>query len=80
MLTSPLERLLLLVHLLRSQDKGFRDGDFSLDKMKQSTQGIHLECEKNWTPRHVDRLKEIYYVRGKEMQYERGQIGEIRSS
>ncbi|CAD6563873.1 MAG: hypothetical protein ASARMPREDX12_000123 [Alectoria sarmentosa] len=68
------ERLLLLVHLVRSQDKGFRDGDFSLDKMKQSTQGIHLEFEKHWTPRHVDRLKEIYYVRGKEMQYERGQI------
>lgn len=76
MLTSHLERLILLVHLIRSQGKGFEDGDFNLETLKQSTESIHLESgRKHWKPEYVDRLNEIYRVREQEMQYERGEIG-----
>ena len=78
-----LERLILLVHLLRSQGKGFEDGDFSLKKMKQSTDRIHLECESekgHWKPEYVERLEDIYRMREKEIEYEQGQCGEFRSS
>ena len=78
-LTSQLERLILLVHLLRSEGKGYTDGDFSLDKLKQATANIHLECGKNWKPEYVDRLKEIYWVRGQEMKFELGEMGEFCS-
>ncbi|KAL9072785.1 MAG: hypothetical protein Q9161_003326 [Pseudevernia consocians] len=67
------ERLILLVHLLRSQFKGFVDGDFSLDKLRKSTDGIHLQYEKNWTTESLERLEEIYRVREKEMEFERGE-------
>ena len=76
-LTSHLERLILLIHLLRSQGKGFEHGDFSIDKLKQATTGIHLECKKNWKPEYVERLEEIYWVREKEIKFERGEIGEF---
>ena len=79
-LTSNLERLILLVHLLRSQFKGFVDGDFSLDKLRKSTNGIHLEYEENWTTESLERLEEIYRVREKEMEFERGECGEFRTS
>lgn len=80
-LISHVERLILLVHLLRSQGKGFKDGDFSIDKLKQATAGIHLECErKTWKPEYVERLEEIYWVREKEMKFENGEIGEFSST
>lgn len=75
MLTSNLERLILLVHLLRSQYKGFKDGDFSLGNLVRSTEGIHLDSGKHWTTGNVERLNEIYDMRTKEMEYERGEIG-----
>ncbi|KAF6241677.1 hypothetical protein HO173_000388 [Letharia columbiana] len=68
------ERLLLLVHLLRSQNRGFKDGVFTLDKMAKSTKGIHLEYPGRWTTQCVERLKEIYRVRAMEMKYEAGEI------
>ncbi|CAF9904830.1 hypothetical protein IMSHALPRED_000186 [Imshaugia aleurites] len=70
------ERLKLLVHLLRCERRGFRDGkfNFSLKNLKQSTNGIHLESERNWTTGYVERLAEIYRVRAKEMEFERGEI------
>ena len=71
------ERLLLLVHLLRSQNKGFKDGVFTLDKMAKSTKGIHLEYPGRWTTQCVERLKEIYRVRAMEMKYEAGEIGKF---
>ena len=79
-LTSHLERIVLLVHLLRSQNKGFAHGDFSLENLKKSTERIHLEYEENWTPKSIERLENIYWVRKKEMEYERGEMGEFRSS
>lgn len=79
-LTYHLERLILLLHLLRVEKKNLKDGDFSLDKMKQSTEGIHLECGKHWTTKCVERLKEIYRIRDLEMQFKRGEIGEFHSS
>ncbi len=79
-LTCHLERLVLLVHLLRSQNKGFKDGDFSLEKLVKSTERIHLEYEENWTPKSIERLENIYWVRKKEMEFERGEMGEFRSS
>ena len=79
-LTSHLERLILLIHLLRSQGKGFEDGDFSIDKLKQATAGIHLECKTNWKPESVERLEEIYWVREKEIKFELGEIGEFPST
>lgn len=74
-LTSHLERLILLIHLLRSQGKGYQDGDFSIEKLRRATAGIHLKCVKNWKSEYVDRLEEIYWVREKEMEFERGEIG-----
>ncbi len=79
-LTSHLERLVLLVHLLRSQNRGYEDGDFSLEKLMKSTDGIHLEYEENWTPKSLERLENIYWVRKKEMEYERGEMGGFHSS
>ena len=79
-LTSDLERLVLLAHLLRSQSKGFKHGDFSLDKLRKSTDGIHLEYPANWTTESLERLEEIYRVREKEMEFERGECGEFRTS
>lgn len=78
-LTSHLERLILLIHLLRSQGKGYSDGNFSIKKLRQATAGIHLECGKSWKSEYVDRLEEIYWVREKEMEFERGEIGESSS-
>lgn len=75
MLNSHLERLILLIHLLRSQGKGYKDGDFSIEKLRQATAGIHLECGKSWKSEYVDRLEEIYWMREKEMEFERGEIG-----
>ena len=79
-LTFHLERLLLLLYLIRIQYKDFKDGDFTLEKMRQSTEGIHLEFPKNWTTKCVERLKEIYRIRETEMEFERGEIGECLSS
>lgn len=79
-LTFHLERIVLLTHLIRSQNRGFRDGNFSLERMKKSTKGIHLVYKKNWTAAYVERLEEIYWVRSKEMEFERGEIGQFRSS
>ena len=80
-LTSLLERLKLLPHLLRAENKGYKDATFSLEKLIKSTENIHLDTEsKNWRPEYLERLKEIYWVRGKEMQYEKGEIGDCHSS
>ena len=74
MLTCYRERIILLVHLLGSQYKGFKDGDFSLEKLIQGTNSI--EKKKHWTTSHVEKLQEIYRVRAKEMEFERKEIGE----
>lgn len=78
-LTSLLERMILLPHLLRSQHKGFKNGDFSLKTLRRSTKRIHLEFPKHFTTGFVNRLTEIYDVREKEMKFEAGQMGETRS-
>ena len=77
-LNSHLERLMLLLYLLRAQNKGFKHGDFSLAKIKKSTEGF--KCGKHWTTKSFERLKEIYHIRDLEMQFERGEIGEFHSS
>ena len=80
-LTFLLERLKLLPHILRCEDN-YEDGDFRLERLIKSTNNIHLapESKKHWKPEHLERLKEIYWVRGKEMQYEKGEIGDCRST
>lgn len=77
MLTFYLERIALLLHLLRSQGKRFKDGDFSLENLKASTVGIELKCGEHWRPEYVDRLNDIYRMREKELAYERGEIGDF---
>ena len=82
MLTFHLERIKLIPHLLTSQYKGFKDGNFSLENLKEATENIHLKQDngKNWTPASVERLEEIYRVRAKEMEYERKEIGDRHPS
>ena len=81
-LTSLPERLRLLPHILQSENKGYKDATFSLKKLIKSTDSIHLDTEskKHWKPEYLERLKEIYWVRGKEMQYENEEIGDCHSS
>ena len=81
-LTSFLERLKLLPHLLQYTNKVSTDANFSLEKMIKSTESIHLDgdSKKHWKPEYLERLKEIYWVRGKEMQYEKEEIGDCHSS
>ena len=81
-LTSLLERLKLLPHLLHCENKGYKDATFSLERLIKSTDSIHLDTEskKHWKPEYLERLKEIYWVRGKEMQYEKEEIGDCHSS
>ena len=81
-LTSLLERLKLLPHLLHCENKGYKDATFTLEKLIKSTDSIHLDTEskKHWKPEYLERLKEIYWVRGKEMQYEKEEIGDCHSS
>ena len=66
------ERLILLPHLLRSQNKGFTDANFCIDKLERSTKHLPREL--------VKFLKQIYQVRRKELAYERGEIGEVPSA
>ena len=79
-LTFQLERLKLIIHLLRCQHKGFKNGDFCLDKLIQSTKGIYLECGDHWRPEYVERLEEVYRVRAQEIKYEHGEMGDFHSS
>ena len=85
MLTIRLERLLLLVHLLRSQNKGFKDGNFAIQNLIDSTKGIHHKVgkkgkDKHWTLGYVEQLEEIYRVRKKELEWEEGGIGDQLSN
>lgn len=82
MLTFPLERLQLILHILEGLDKDYKDGEFTLEKLKKATKNIHLNRDngKNWTPASLERLEEVYRVRAKEMEFERGQIGDRHSS
>ena len=81
-LMSFLERLKLLPHLLQYTNKASECADFSLKNLIKSTDGIHLDREnrKHWKPEYLERLKEVYWVRGKEMQYEKDEIGDCQSS
>ena len=81
-LISLLERLKLLPHLLQCEDKGYEHGDFTLEKLVKSTDGIQKDPDlaKNWKPQYFERLNEIYRVRAKERQYQRGEIGDCHSS
>ena len=81
-LTSLPERLRLLPHLLRGENKDYKDAKFSLEKLRKSTNSIHLDTEKkkHWKPEYFERLKEVYWVRAKEMQYEKDEIGDYHSS
>ena len=82
-LTSLLERLKLLPHILQYTNKHSKDArrSFSLENLIKSTDGIHLDTESkaHWKPEYLERLKEIYWVRGKEMQYQKEEIGECHS-
>ena len=79
MLTFGPERIRLLTHLLRSQHRNFKHGNFDLKRLKQSTANFHLEGGKHWTPEVIERLEEVYWIRDKEMQFERKEIGEFYS-
>lgn len=79
MLTFGPERIRLLIHLLRSQNRGFKHGKFDLKKLKQSTDNFHLKGGEHWTPEVIERLEEVYWIRDKEMQFERKEIGEFYS-
>ena len=80
-LTSLLERLKLLPHLLQYTNKASECADFSLKNLIKSTDGIELDTEnrKHWKPEYLERLNEIYWVRAKEMQYEKEEIGDCYS-
>lgn len=75
LLTIILERLELLPHLLKSEGKGYKDADFCLEKLQKSTDGIDQRGDR-WTPAKLEQLDEIYRVRRKEREYERGEIGD----
>ncbi|KAL2038497.1 hypothetical protein N7G274_008836 [Stereocaulon virgatum] len=63
-----LERVFLLKHILRY------GGQFTQEKLKESTAKIDQEYSKNWTPEKVKRLALIYKIRQKEMEYEDGLV------
>ena len=67
---------MVLPHLLQSEGKGYRDGSFCLENLRKSTDGIDRRRGDRWTPSKLERLEEIYRVRGKQMEYERGKIGD----
>lgn len=62
--------MFLLKHILRY------GGQFTQEKLKESTAKIDQEYSKNWTPEKVQRLALIYKIRQKEMEYEDGLVGE----
>lgn len=77
LLTFLSERLVILAHLLQCEDKGYKDGQFYLESLIKSTDGIdRRRGEKLWTPSKLELLEEIYRVRRKQRQYERDEIGD----
>ena len=77
-LTFYTERLKLLNHLIRVQNQGCKDGNFNLEILRKSIKEMKKD-EEHWKPGCVAMLEELFSVREKEMDYEKGWIGESHS-
>ena len=55
-------------------------GDFRLEELKKATVGIERRRGERWTAANLQRLQEIYRVRAKEIEYEKGMIGDCHST
>ena len=62
-------------HILRSNYQLPGEIDLTLEKLRSATVQIENDVPKNFTPRTIRILRQIYNARAKEIRYEKGEIG-----